>query len=153
MQRAYFSALALLGSHDDAMEVSQSAFIKAYYHFNKFDRSRNFFTWYYKILKNLCLNFIRDNSKRKYKSTDDFDKSEIFIDNIEENFEKKELQEKVQKILMKLDFEDREIIFMKDFQNMKYKTIAEVLEIRVGTVMSRLYYARKKIAEKLRDEL
>jgi RNA polymerase sigma-70 factor, ECF subfamily len=64
MKRAYFVALAFLGSHDSAVEVSQEAFIRAYRHFNKFDKSKNFFTWYYKILKNLGLNFIRDGKKK-----------------------------------------------------------------------------------------
>src|SRR3989304_626021 len=65
MKRAYFSALGLLGSHDSAMDISQEAFIRAYRNFNKYDPKRKFFTWYYKILKNLCLNFIRDNKSRK----------------------------------------------------------------------------------------
>jgi RNA polymerase sigma-70 factor, ECF subfamily len=68
MKRAYFVALGFLGSHDSAMEVSQEAFIRAYRHFNKFDKSRNFFTWHYKILKNLCLNFIRDNKKKRRRN-------------------------------------------------------------------------------------
>ncbi len=51
MKRAYFSALEFLGSHHAVMDVSQEAFIRAYHNFNKYDTKRNFFTWYYKILK------------------------------------------------------------------------------------------------------
>ena len=51
MKRAYFSALGFLGSHDAAMDVSQEAFIQAYRNFNTYDTKRNFFAWYYKILK------------------------------------------------------------------------------------------------------
>ena len=61
MKRAYYCAFGILGSHDAAMEISQDAFIKAYRNFKSFDRSKNFFTWYYTILRNLCLNFIRDS--------------------------------------------------------------------------------------------
>jgi len=60
MKRAYFVALGFLGSRDDAVEISQEAFIRAYRNFKKFDSTKSFFTWYYRILKNLCLNFIRD---------------------------------------------------------------------------------------------
>ena len=64
MKRAYFSALGIVGSHDDAMELAQLAFIRAYKHFGSFDKDKNFFTWYYKILRNLCLNKIRDTKRR-----------------------------------------------------------------------------------------
>jgi RNA polymerase sigma-70 factor (ECF subfamily) len=51
MKRAYYTALGILGSHDAAMEISQEAFIRVYRNFDKYDRQKNFFTWYYKILK------------------------------------------------------------------------------------------------------
>ena len=60
MKPAYFSALGLLGSHDAAMDVTQEAFIRAYKNYKNYNNEKKFFTWYYRILKNLCLNFIRD---------------------------------------------------------------------------------------------
>ncbi len=154
MKRAYFTALGFLGSHDDALEISQEAFLRAFVNFKKFDRSKNFFTWYYKILKNLSLNFIRDNKeKKKNKSID----MEIFEADDENNPEKetetKELSALVGRALNELEFEDREVIILKEFQNMSYKEIAEMLDIPVGTVMSRLYYARKKLANKLKGKI
>ena len=153
MKRAYFSALGILGSHDAAMEVSQEAFIRAYRSFKSFDNSKKFFTWYYIILRNLCLNFIRDN---KSKGPSDFlDQAELSDNkpNPAENLEQKEIREKLEEALDQLDFEDREIIILKEFENMRYKEIADSLNIPIGSVMSRLYYARKKLAKKLEELL
>ncbi len=149
MKRAYFVALGFLGSEDDAAEISQEAFIRAYRNFKKFDKTKNFFTWYYKILKNLCLNFIRD-TKTKKNGFLEVEELNTTVDDPAEYIEKKELHEKLEKALIELDFEDREIIVLKEFQQMSYKEIAEMLKIPVGTVMSKLFYARKKLAKKLK---
>lgn len=143
MKRAYFSALSILGNHDDAMELSQEAFLRAYRYFPSFDKSKKFFTWYYKILRNLCLNNIRDNKNRKEVS---------LLENISvqttvgSSLEKEELKISIEKALMKLDPDDREIIILKEFENHSYKEIAELLNIPIGTVMSKLFYSRKKLA-------
>jgi len=147
MKRAYYSALAIVGNHDDAMELSQQAFLRAYNNFSKFDPERKFFTWYYKILRNLCLNFIRDNKNKHY-----------FIEGIEykcesdiqSELERNEEIEKVKWALNQLEHSDREIIMMKEFENYSYKEIAEMLDIPIGSVMSKLFYARKKLANKMK---
>lgn len=150
MKRAYFTALGILGSHDEAMEISQEAFIRAYRHFDKFDRDKNFFTWYYKILKNLCLNLIRNEKRRKKENFLEYENSELLSENTITEFEKNEALQKVQEAMLKLNFEDREIIVLKVFEDLSYKEIAELLNIPAGSVMSRLFYARKKLADKLK---
>ena len=150
MKRAYYSAFAILGNHDDAMEISQLAFLRAYKSFNTYDPQRKFFTWYYKILRNLCLNYIRDSKNRKELT---------FIENIEykdelsiqSEMERNEEFEKIRNGLNELSESDREIIILKEFENYSYKEIAEMLGIPVGTVMSKLHYARKKLAEKIKE--
>ncbi len=153
MKKGYFAALAILGNHDVAMEMSQRAFIKAFKHFKKFDRKRNFFAWYYTILKNLCLNYIRDN--RKNISLDNIFVSKTAVsENDPQTFtEEKELKEKLHKALFELEPEDREILILREFENYSYKQLVEVLQLPQGTVMSRLYYARKKLAEKMKKYL
>lgn len=148
MKRAYFTALGILGSHDSAMEISQEAFIKVYRNFSKYDRNKNFFTWYYKILRNLCLNFIRD--KKRLKEENFLVLKNSSGENIYESFEQKELNEKLEEALQLLEIEDREIIILKEFENLSYNEISETLAIPKGTVMSRLFYARKRLAEKLK---
>lgn len=146
MKRAYYTALGFLGSHDLAMDVSQDAFIRAYRSFKTFDKRKNFFTWYYRILKNLCLNYFRDSKNKRevaflenVKSMKDSETPEDFV-------EDKEVKEKLESAIQQLKAEDREIIMLKEFQYYSYKEIAELLNLPIGTVMSKLYYARKKLA-------
>jgi len=153
MKKAYFSALGFVGSHDSAVELSQQAFIRAYRNYKAFDKSKRFFTWYYQILKNLCLNFIRDSKKNVNESFLENGDLVSFKNNPEFLLEQKELQEKVQKSILNLSESDREIIILKEFQNISYKEISELLEIPIGTVMSKLFYARKRLAEKLQGVL
>ena len=150
MKRAYFSAFGILGSHDAAMDVSQEAFVRAYRNFRKYDFKRNFFTWYYKILRNLCLNFIRDKKNRREEVL-----FEPFIagqnsKQPEQIVEDNQLSEMLHDAINKLDGEDREIIILREFENYSYDKISEMLNIPVGTVMSRLFYARKKLAAKMK---
>jgi len=148
MKRGYFSALGILGSHDLAMELSQEAFIRAYKNYKKFDRSKKFFTWYYRILKNLCLNYIRDH--KKFETIDFLELNEPDPSSIVEIEEEKRM---VEESLNELNIEDREIITLREFENLSYNEIAECLEIPEGSVMSRLYYARKKLSIKLKEKI
>ena len=150
MKRAYFTALGFVGSHDTAVDLSQEAFVRAYKNYKRFDRNKKFFTWYYKILKNLCLNFIRDS--KKHQKIDLLEPSENILDTSSpsENLEKKELQKIVGEEIFKLNEDEREIIILKEFQSISYKEISELINVPIGTVMSRLFYARKKLAKRLK---
>lgn len=149
MKRAYFTALGIVKNDDDAMELSQDAFIRAYRALPRFDLRKNFFTWYYKILRNLCLNHLRNSSARKRENIDSIiDVADLKYDPsiiVERN----DLSEKLWTALSVLNVEEREIIILKDLDGCSYKEIAERLEIQIGTVMSRLFNARKHLKEEL----
>ena len=153
MQRAYFSALGFLKSHDAALDYSQEAFVRAFRAIKRFDIKRNFFTWYYQILRNLCLNALRDRSRRARSFTDVGDSILQTIPdsnkNAYEELEQSELKKEVWKGLNALKAREREIILLKDFQDLSYKEIAELLDCPIGTVMSRLYTARQELKSKL----
>ena len=153
MKQAYFIALGIVGSHDNALDLSQEAFVKAFKAINKFDPDKKFFTWYYRILRNLCFNFQRDKSRRARPFSEFKDEMILEIaDNSQdslEDLEKHELKKIVWDALAQLKEHDREIIMMKDFQDLSYKQIAEILDCPMGTVMSRLYNARKALKIKL----
>jgi len=153
MKRAYYTALGFLGSHDLAMDASQEAFIKAYRNFNKFDKNKNFFTWYYKILKNHCLNAIRNNKNKREENFIERRNEFSTADNPEQIIEKKESIIQLEKAIEKLSFEKREIIILKEFEEKSYNEISELLDIPVGSVMSRLFYARKELSKILHKEL
>ncbi len=152
MRRAYFCALGLVGSHEAALDLSQDAFVRAYRALDRFQIGRPFFTWYYKILRNLCLNYLRDRKLRARpfselgeeavsRLSDDRDTQKIV--------ERRELKEKVWQALNELKPAEREIILLKDFHDYAYKEIADILDIPIGTVMSRLYNARRSLKAKL----
>jgi len=151
MKRAYFSALGFLGNHDDAMEASQEAFLRALRHFGNFDQSKKFFTWYYKILRNLCLNRLRDQKRKQEYELLEISEHMNSNESVSDELESNELKKSVEDALMKLDSDDREILVLKEFENHSYKEIAQLLDVPIGTVMSKLFYARKKLAKLLEE--
>lgn len=153
MERAYFTALALVGSHEQALDLSQDAFVRAFRNIKKFETGKKFFTWYYRILKNLCLNYLRDHARHARPFSEI---GELALADVPDNspdaaarVEVAEIREIVWQGLNTLKESEREIIILKDFQNFSYKEIAEILECPIGTVMSRLYSARKALKSKL----
>lgn len=159
-QRAYYTALALVGGHEDALDISQEAFVRAYRAVAKFQPSQSgFFTWYYKILRNLCANFLRDRAKRA-RPFSEIDESKNFLSEIpDENYdptviaERNELKDAVWRAISSLNAPEREIIMLRDFQEMPYKEIAAALDCPIGTVMSRLFNAREHLRKKLNGYL
>ncbi|MDP2210104.1 MAG: RNA polymerase sigma factor [Bacteroidota bacterium] len=155
MKRAYFSALSIVGSHDDALDLSQEAFIRAYQSIKKFDTTKTFYTWFYKILRNLCLNHLRNKSNRVNSFSEILEDLENIKDenqSTEKMVEQNETKKIVWQAIWKLTPEDREIITARDILNTSYEDIAGLLQVPTGTVMSRLYYARKRL-RKIIEEL
>lgn len=152
-ERAYFSALGLVSSHEAALDLSQEAFVRAYRTIKKLEPERKFFTWFYQILRNLCFNHLRDNARHARPFSEISNEAiQSIVDtsqNVSDSIERDELKTAVWQAINSLKERDKEIIILKDFQDMSYKEIAEVLEIPIGTVMSRLYSARKALKCKL----
>jgi RNA polymerase sigma-70 factor (ECF subfamily) len=159
-QRAYYTALGLVGAHEDALDISQEAFVRAYRAVSKFQPDKSgFFTWYYKILRNLCANFLRDRVKRA-RPFSEIDESKKLLSEIpDENYdptviaERNELKDAVWRAISSLNAPEREIIMLRDFQEMSYKEIAAALDCPIGTVMSRLFNAREHLRKKLNGYL
>ncbi len=157
MQRAYFTALGITGSGEAALDLSQDAFIRAYRAIKKFEPSRPFFAWYYQILRNLCFNYLRDR-KRHAAPFSEIGESRLSqigdaSQRPDEALQRKEIQEAVWQAMNRLKPEEREILILREFEGYSYNDIAGMLNIPVGTVMSRLYYARKSLRDQLSDRL
>ncbi len=151
--RAYYVALMYTKNREDALDLSQEAFYRAYKAIKRFDTSRNFYTWFYKILKNICLNFIQFKKVRA-SSSNEFDETTMqpvdsSVSRPDEIFEKSEQSEYIWRAIDSLNNNDKEIIILKEFDDMSYQEIADTLNIPIGSVMSRLFYARKKLLKKL----
>lgn len=145
MKRAYYIALGLVGNHDDALDLSQEAFIRAYRSLSSFNIHKSFFTWYYTILRNLCLNHIRTKNN-VFHQTCKIDE-EIADRNPDPlaHTENSDLIEHLWKSIKKLQGEEREVLILKDIEGLSYKEIATLIDIPIGTVMSRLFNARKHL--------
>ena len=156
MRRTYVHALGIVGSREDAFDLSQEAFARAYRARHTLDPSRPFYGWLYQILRRVCFNYLRDAKTRARLTTAeraewlvpagphaDVDPAAATL--------RAELQEQVALALSRLPARDREVLMLKEFEDMKYREIADVLGVPIGTVMSRLYAARKRLADVLED--
>ena len=157
MRRAYYAALGFVGSHDDALDLSQDAFARAYRARHRINPDMPFYTWFYQILRRLCFNFIRDRKLHRSKLRDqkDWIVDDAAFRSRERNpvrlVEKKETRKRVREAIERLPEREREVLVLKEFEGLKYREIAEVIGIPIGTVMSRLYSARKNIARAIEE--
>ena len=138
MKKAYYIALSYVHNHQDALDISQESFIKAFRKIKSFSIQKPFFPWFYKLMKNLCLDHLRRRSRAK----------EIPLEGIpvlEKESEDREMREILWRGIERLPFEQREIVILRYFQQLSYSEIAEMTEKPIGTVMSSLYYAKKRL--------
>ncbi len=152
-QNAYRTALLLTHNADVALDISQEAFVRVHRNLKRFNPDKPFGAWLYQIVKNLCLNFLQRHRKRWRVFTDVFTEKAPSLpdagDSPLNKLLKDEKRQQVWKALQKLSAAEREIIILKDFNDFTYEEIADALQIPMGTVMSRLFYARKKLARLL----
>lgn len=155
MKQGYYAALSFLGSHEDALDASQEAFAKAFNAIGTFQPGKRFYTWYYRILKNHCLNTLRSKKRVPVSVSTLLEEGrEVMADEPQSDsvIEREELRRAVWDALWKLDPEDRELLVARDMLRTSYAMLAELLDCPVGTVMSRLYYARRKLRAHLGKE-
>jgi RNA polymerase sigma-70 factor, ECF subfamily len=151
--RAYGVAVGIVGDGDDAMDVVQESFVKAYFNLKDFRFGSNFYTWFYRLLVNLAIDRWRKSSRSAEVR---FDESWLSGDvsppgsfaypkTPEEILEQRELGEALQRAIMGLPEYHRAVILLREVEGMAYEEIAKALGCSVGTVMSRLHYARGKL--------
>jgi len=148
-REALFHARALLGNTEDAADACQESFTQAFLAIPRLSHLDAFYPWFYRILRNCCLNMIRKKkSARKYRTEKQRNAKETTDEALlSHELEKREEQQTVWRVLQKLQPEFREILIMKYIQGLRYAEISTLLRIPRGTVMSRLYYARKAFKE------
>ena len=157
MRRAYYAALGLVGSHDDALDLSQEAFVRAYEARHRIDPELPFFTWLYQILRRLCFNFVRDRGlrRRKLEGAAEWLAQEasqrIDEPDPQRGAELSELRQRLRRGIEALPDREREVLVLKEFEGLRYREIAELVGIPIGTVMSRLYTARRNLARAMED--
>ena len=158
MRRAYFAALGLTGSHEDALDLSQEAFTRALRASRTLDPARPFYPWLYSILRRLCLNHLRDGRVRGERLDQagswlvDEARDRAAASDPERLAEREELRKRMATAIQSLSPTRREVLVLREFEGLRYAEIAELLDVPEGTVMSRLYAARKSLAAALGEE-
>jgi len=173
MKDAYFIALGLVGNREDALELSQEAFYRAYKHFDQLNSKGKFFPWFYQILRNLCFSHLRKRRVRRNYQLEVGDagpqpdatpanpqseisnpQSEDFADCFDPEMvaERNESKDRIWRAIAQLDEKHREVVVLRHFRDMSYDEMAKLLFCNRGTVTSRLFYARQKLKEILDHE-
>lgn len=158
--RVYGMVYGMLRNREDALDITQEAFVKAYNKLDTFRLESSFYTWLYRIAMNLAIDLIR---KRKRRGQTSFDEeiatredgavAEIHHgDSPRRALERKQLYQRIMDAMEKLPVDQREVVLLRELEGLSYKEIAEVMDIPEGTVMSRLFYARKKLQKMLAGE-
>jgi len=156
----YNTALRMTRNPQDAEDLVQETYLKAYKYYDKFTEGTNFKAWLFRILKNTFINNYRKRQQEPpqnaFDEIEDVFESQVSADsssipNPEEDALENVLDEDVQRALDALPDEYRMVVILADLEDFSYQEIADILEIPVGTVMSRLYRARRRLeAEMLR---
>jgi|SRR5687767_12182389 len=140
-RRAVGQAMAILFNRDDAEDAVQEAFIDAFKAIGTFDTSRTFYQWFYVLLRNRCYKMTAGR-----RPTENLDES-LFLTSQREVPDDTRIA--LEKALHSLTREEREIVWLKYFSGLSYDELATHLQIPRGTVMSRLFYARRRLQGKL----
>jgi len=149
-KKVYGLAFGILRSREDAWDVAQEAFVKAYKNLGSYEGTAAFYTWLYRITYNLSLDTLRSKARRVTEELDD-ETREAADDsprpeNPGETVARRELAEVVTTAMAKLTEKHRAIIVLREIEGLSYEEMAEVLQISKGTVMSRLFHARRNLA-------
>ncbi|PYL66464.1 MAG: RNA polymerase subunit sigma [Verrucomicrobia bacterium] len=160
--RVFAMIYNMVHNEQDAWDLAQESFVKAWKSIKRFRRHSSFYTWVYRIVMNVTIDWLR---KKQIKGAgSEFDDS-IQLKEIDpasrtvpkadplphERMERNEIRAKIDNAIGQLSPEHRAVILMKEIEDMQYHEIAETLGCSIGTVMSRLFYARKKLQNLLRD--
>lgn len=157
-RRAFAVAMGVVKNEDDALDAVQETFVKVHRSIHKFEGSSSFYTWLYRIVMNVSIDHVRRTSRRKNLDFDErtlHEGSEVAGDgalvptvtdaNPGKAILRRELGSALQSALQELPEHHRAVIVLREIEGMSYEEMAEALDVPKGTIMSRLFHARKKM--------
>jgi len=161
-KKVYSLAYNFLGNHQDAEDIVQMVFIKVFQKIKGFKAKSTFSTWLHRITINCCKDLIKSKYRSQTYYLEDLNPDDKKgVDNFtpsnqplpSDYVQAKEINEIISSALDNLSFEHREIIILREREGLSYEEISKILNCNMGTVMSRLFNARKKLAEVLKNKL
>jgi len=161
-ERIYATGYHMTSNHEDANDLAQETFIKAFQALRSFRGGSSFFTWVYRIAVNKTLNFLKQRRNKTQMSLDDLDFNVEHNPDLVALISEKtpyreanlsELQEKLNAAMQRLSEPHRMVVVLHDVQGLSHEEIAEVMDCNIGTVRSRLFYARQQLQAYLSDYL
>lgn len=152
--KIYNRALSMVRNEEDAIDLSQEAWVKCWQRLNQFQGDSSFSTWMTRIAINLCLDHLRKQKRGRMESIQQMEEDQGSLErqmplvqpNPTEGLEREDLRKRIDKALAQLSHEHRTVLILHEFEEMEYKLIAKKVGCSIGTVMSRLFYARRKLA-------
>jgi RNA polymerase sigma-70 factor (ECF subfamily) len=157
--KIYARAFNMMRNEDEAIDLSQEAWVKGWQRLVQFQGESSFGTWMTRIVINLCLDQLRKHKRQRTESLEAMDENSGGVErhmpvvsvNPTAGLERGELRARIDKALGQMSREHRTVLVLHEFEEMEYKEIAKTMECSIGTVMSRLFYARRKLATLLAD--
>jgi RNA polymerase sigma-70 factor (ECF subfamily) len=152
----------MTANHEDANDLAQESFIKAFQALKSFKGGSSFYTWLYRIAVNKTINFLKQRKNRTHMSLNDLDFNVEHDPDLMALISDKtpcreasltELQEKLNAALLKLSEPHRLVVVLHDVQGQSHEEIAKIMDCNIGTVRSRLFYARQQLQALLSDYL
>lgn len=161
-RRAYALAFGVLRHQDDALDVVQDAFIKAHKYLDKFEGNSSFYTWLYRIVMNLAIDHLRKHRRVRPVELDEQHLEEgsggddallpkILGGNPGRALLDKEIRARIDQALGELSENHRTVLVMRELEGMSYEEMAQAMGCSKGTIMSRLFHARKNMQKRLAD--
>jgi RNA polymerase sigma-70 factor (ECF subfamily) len=161
-ERIYATIYHMTSNHEDANDLAQETFIKAFHALKSFKGGSSFYTWIYRIAVNKTINFLKQRKNRAQMSLDDLDFNAEHDPDLVALISDKtprrevglaELQEKLNAAMQKLSDSHRLVVTLHDVQGLSHEEIAKIMDCNIGTVRSRLFYARQQLQAYLSDYL
>lgn len=161
-ERVFATIYHMTGNHEDAVDLAQEAFIKGFQALKSFKGDSSFYTWVYRIAVNKTINFLKSRRNKSHLSLNDIDfnaeNDPDMVNLVSENTPRRdaglsELQAKLNEAMLKLSPVHRLVVTLHDVQGLAHEEIANIMDCNVGTVRSRLFYARQQLQAYLSDYL
>ena len=157
--KIYARAYSMMRNEEDAIDLSQEAWVKAWQRLKQFQGESSFSTWMTRIVINLCLDQLRRQKRQRTESIEALEEESggverqmpVVVANPTERLERAELRARIDRALNQLSVAHRTVLVLHEFEQMEYKLIAKTMGCSIGTVMSRLFYARRKMAALLAE--